>query len=390
MMHSFAFGGAGTRRNILQFGGAGIGGAGVRDQLSIDAASQAVQAAAAANTPFTTELATNIASNSAQDAAFSNNREFLAAQGTSFFGRKLLANATNTSALLKEHHASMFEMLLKGAGIWLAATNLNLMQPSLFLLIRWAVKTYATKLGLTAPQLAGYPALLKAIARYHIILGAKLSSAKQLKVGRSNGITADPMWNLTIIKAANGSVTVKDVQGNVGRVTKADIDAGKSVIHIVDAVLLSGDVFINAHDAMSFFPVLSTVKGLVAKASLKQMSLKPNMNETRFAPINSAFKGAPTLDNATLTNVLKYHLVPGTRTIPLDWVFGKSVETLYKGHTLSVKFEIVNKKPTMAVYRQYNAMDYAYVVPEAGSKSKQAQVIKPNIFAGLVSHAVLY
>lgn len=203
-----------------------------------------------------------------------------------------------------------------------------------------AVAAFAAKLGLAPAELAKYPALLKAIARHHIILGAKITNAKQLKAGRTNGITADPLWNVTIIKAANGSVTVRDVQGTMGRVTKADIDAGKSVLHTIDTVLLSGDVFINAYAALSFFPVVSTLKSLVDKAGLKQTFTNPKWNATLFAPINSAFTGAPTLDNAALTNVLKYHVVPGARTIPMDWVSGKSVETLYKGHSLSVKYEM--------------------------------------------------
>eukprot|EP00877_Chromochloris_zofingiensis_P008423 jgi/Chrzof1/3834/Cz13g10150.t1 len=329
----------GPRRSLLQPRGEDNGDAGIRNQLSIDQASAAVQAAAVANTPGTTQLAAGFASNSAQNAAFLSQSQFINSIGRPF-GRKLLVNnATTITAELRKHNAAMFETLLRAAGLASPVNNPNLVA-TFFTPSDAAIKAYAAKLGLTVAQLAGYPALLKAIARYHIILGAKLSSAKQLKVGRTNGITADPIWNLTLIKAPNGNVSIRDTQGNIAKVTKVDIDAGKSVIHNVDAVLLSGDVFINAHEVLKFFPVLSTVKDLIGKAGLRQMTMKPQMNYTMFAPINSAFKGAPTLDNATLANVLKYHTVPGIRTIPLDWVSGKSVETMYKGHTLSVKFEM--------------------------------------------------
>lgn len=372
----------GPHRMILQGPSTGgFGNDGIRNQLAINAATRAVQGAAIANSPASIRLATRASSNSAQTAAYLDTTQFIDAQTTSY-GRKLLAmNATNTTALLKENNATLFETLLKGAGLWSVATNPNLVATFLVPTDQ-AVKRYAAKLGLAPAQLSEYPALLKAITRYHIVLGAKLTNGKQLKVGRTNGITADPRWNVTIIKAANGSVTVRDVQGNIARVTKADIDDGNIVIHTVDSVLRSGDVFISAYDALTFYNVLSTLKGLVDKAGLKNMTMNPQMNATIFAPINSSFKGAPTLDNATLTNVLKYHILPGARTIPSDFVSAKSVQTLYKGHTLSVKYELVVKKLT-GIYSSFRALGYAYVVPEAGSKSKRVLVIKPNIFAGL-------
>lgn len=201
-----------------------------------------------------------------------------------------------------------------------------------------ASRTFAAKLGLTPAQLARFPGLLQAITRYHIILGAKVTNATQLKVGSTTELTADPVWNVTIIKAANGSVSVRDVQGNVGRITKPDVAAGKIVIRTVDTVLLSGDVFLSAYNALSFYQSVSTLKGLVDRAGLKQTLSNPRLNATMFAPINRALNAS--LGTANLTNVLKYHLVPGARTIPSDWVSGKPVETLYKGHTLSVAYRM--------------------------------------------------
>jgi uncharacterized surface protein with fasciclin (FAS1) repeats len=44
---------------------------------------------------------------------------------------------------------------------------------------------------------------------------------------------------LRLNRDGSGGVTAKDMQGNVAKVTKADIHIGKSSIHGIDRVLLS-------------------------------------------------------------------------------------------------------------------------------------------------------
>jgi hypothetical protein len=54
------------------------------------------------------------------------------------------------------------------------------------------------------------------------------------------GLTADGLYHLRFY-LENGKVVIKDVQGNTARVVKPDIDAGYSVIHGIDKVMLSGE-----------------------------------------------------------------------------------------------------------------------------------------------------
>jgi hypothetical protein len=54
------------------------------------------------------------------------------------------------------------------------------------------------------------------------------------------GLTADGVYHLKFY-LENGRVVIKDVQGNTARVVKPDLDAGYSVIHGIDKVMLSGE-----------------------------------------------------------------------------------------------------------------------------------------------------
>jgi hypothetical protein len=54
------------------------------------------------------------------------------------------------------------------------------------------------------------------------------------------GATADPRDPVYMIKNKDGSLEVEDMQGNRAKVLKADLDAGKSVVYVIDRVLLNG------------------------------------------------------------------------------------------------------------------------------------------------------
>jgi hypothetical protein len=54
------------------------------------------------------------------------------------------------------------------------------------------------------------------------------------------GATADPRDPVYMIKNKDGSLEVEDMQGNRAKVLRADLDAGKSVVHVIDRVLLNG------------------------------------------------------------------------------------------------------------------------------------------------------
>jgi hypothetical protein len=57
------------------------------------------------------------------------------------------------------------------------------------------------------------------------------------------GLTADGLFHLRFY-LENGRVVIKDVQGNTARIVKPDIDAGYSVIHGIDKVMLSGECMV--------------------------------------------------------------------------------------------------------------------------------------------------
>ena len=44
-----------------------------------------------------------------------------------------------------------------------------------------------------------------------------------------------------IFKNKDGSVEVEDMQGNRAKAIKVDLDAGKSVVYVIDRVLMNGE-----------------------------------------------------------------------------------------------------------------------------------------------------
>jgi hypothetical protein len=62
------------------------------------------------------------------------------------------------------------------------------------------------------------------------------------------GPTADGLYHVRFY-LENGKVVIKDAQGNTARVVKPDIDAGYSVIHGIDKVMLSGKCLVLKIDA---------------------------------------------------------------------------------------------------------------------------------------------
>lgn len=94
---------------------------------------------------------------------------------------------------------------------------------------------------MTLPELAKRTDLVDKLAAYHVAPNAKVAAAK-LK-GNGTGVTyavsGDPHYVLRFVTEGN-KTTVLDAQGNKAGVTDADVDAGASVVHGVDKVLLSG------------------------------------------------------------------------------------------------------------------------------------------------------
>jgi hypothetical protein len=83
------------------------------------------------------------------------------------------------------------------------------------------------------------PELVDKLAAYHVAPRARLGT-RDLAANGSYAVSGDPHYLLRFGSDAGGRVTVTDAQGFLANVTKGDLDAGLSVVHGVDRVLLSG------------------------------------------------------------------------------------------------------------------------------------------------------
>jgi uncharacterized surface protein with fasciclin (FAS1) repeats len=92
-------------------------------------------------------------------------------------------------------------------------------------------------MGLTVEHVLAEEPLCDALLAYHV-LPYELKSGMIVKKD-STAQTLEPYSFLTFNRGASG-VTVRDMQGHVAKVGKADIKAGEATVHSVDRVLLSG------------------------------------------------------------------------------------------------------------------------------------------------------
>ncbi|KAI8467505.1 MAG: hypothetical protein J3K34DRAFT_430239 [Monoraphidium minutum] len=213
-----------------------------------------------------------------------------------------------------------------------------------------AVAAFASDMGLTLDGLLARPALADQIIAYHI---APLTRARAsaLKGGRANvsaaaagafssyAVSGDPHYLLRFSKdAKTGGVVVTDAQGRAARVVDEDADAGRSVLHGVDRVLMSGEYFPTLQAFAAFyaknFSALATALNTSAAAGGR-------FSGTLFAPVDAAFaaagkalpKGEP-----QLKGVLRYAQLPGVHLYPYGFNTSTAYATLLPGHTLSVKY----------------------------------------------------
>jgi transforming growth factor-beta-induced protein len=98
-----------------------------------------------------------------------------------------------------------------------------------------AFAAYLTKAGITAEDLLASPDL-KSILKYHIVPGAAAKST-DLKDGQTVSTKLGGAPLTLDLSSTPGSVIVKGSESSA-KVISADVPAGNSVVHVIDAVLV--------------------------------------------------------------------------------------------------------------------------------------------------------
>jgi len=146
---------------------------------------------------------------------------------------------------------------------------------------------------------------LQAILKYHVLPGAVMSN----EVAAIDSAPTLLGQNLAI-RPAQGNLYIDNAS-----VTAADIKASNGVIHVIDSVLIPGDIVAVAASAGSF----NTLAAAINAAGLAE-TLSTGGPFTVFAPTDEAFAKLPagTVENLLkpenreqLVAILTYHVVPG-------------------------------------------------------------------------------
>jgi transforming growth factor-beta-induced protein len=170
--------------------------------------------------------------------------------------------------------------------------------------------------------------VLKQVLLYHVVSGIAVSSS--LEEGQ----------NVETVEGSKVSVSLHPVTINNALVIKKDILASNGVIHVIDSVLLPPNIGSIA-DIIKSDATFSTLASLVDKAGLTS-TLEGDGPYTLFAPTNQAFGKLPsslvedvTSDDALLTDVLTYHVLP-SKVLASDLKEGLRVETASPGNFIEI------------------------------------------------------
>jgi len=190
-----------------------------------------------------------------------------------------------------------------------------------------------TKLNITKQELLDR-ADLADILKYHVISGSKLMAADLSETQSPETLEGQ---TVTITKDANG--VVKFATATVG---PADVECSNGVIHVIDAVVLPPapvDIVATA--------LATGNHGVLAEALTKAnlvTALQGTGPFTVFAPTDAAFTAAlaalgitkqELLDRADLADILKYHVISGSKIMAADLSETQSPETL-EGQTVTI------------------------------------------------------
>ncbi|MFN8019217.1 MAG: fasciclin domain-containing protein [Acidimicrobiales bacterium] len=191
---------------------------------------------------------------------------------------------------------------------------------------------------------------LASILTYHVVAG------KVMAADLTDGQVVETVNGQELTVGIDGdTVTLTDASGGTATVTKADLDAGNGVIHVIDSVLMpkmddmssdgsddqaaaSGTIV----DVAAGNPDFSTLVAAVKAAALVD-TLNGDGPFTVFAPTNDAFAKLPagTVDELLkpenkdkLAAILTYHVVAG-KVMAADLSDGQKVKTV-QGDELTV------------------------------------------------------
>jgi uncharacterized surface protein with fasciclin (FAS1) repeats len=176
-------------------------------------------------------------------------------------------------------------------------------------------------------------ATLTNILQYHVLSGSVPASA--IAVGQTPQQTAlTANGTVYVTKAASGT----GVSVNGARVVQTDVQASNGVVHIIDRVLMPpmGNILAVAQaDTSLSLLVAAALRGGTVVTS----ALGGTTPLTVFAPTNSAFRAAGFANaaainaapEATLTNILTYHVVPGVRAYSPTLANGAAIPTVQTG-----------------------------------------------------------
>eukprot|EP01023_Acetabularia_acetabulum_P050099 TRINITY_DN5389_c0_g1_i1.p1 TRINITY_DN5389_c0_g1~~TRINITY_DN5389_c0_g1_i1.p1 ORF type:complete len:816 (-),score=159.18 TRINITY_DN5389_c0_g1_i1:625-3072(-) len=186
--------------------------------------------------------------------------------------------------------------------------------------------------------------LLTQILQNHLITEPISSS----QLSNDQQLTSVEGKFLTININNEGGVTVSTI-GSSANVITPDITAGKSIVHVVDEVLLpfKKPQLRSITEVAALEPELSTFLMAVGAANV---SFSSDVF-TIFAPKNDAFDRALTklgitlqmlaMDKDALTSILQYHVVPGQRITSAELFDGQEFDTFIdNGNPKSVKIEV--------------------------------------------------
>ncbi len=174
---------------------------------------------------------------------------------------------------------------------------------------------------------------LSTILTYHVYAGKAMASTV-VTLPSANTVQGEPVS----ILVSGGSVFLN----GMAKVTTTDIAADNGVIHVIDAVLLPPSIPFPGTivDALKASPTFSTLVSAVVTAELATTLAGDNSGQgfTVFAPMNGAFDKLgielSTVDKATLTNVLLYH-VAGSK-VPASQVVKLSSAPTLEGASVSI------------------------------------------------------
>merc|ERR1712176_169394 len=197
--------------------------------------------------------------------------------------------------------------------------------------------------------------LLTDILLYHVVPAVAFSS------DLSDGQVLPTLNGAELVVDLTDGVVIDGI-GSDATVILANVEAGNSVVHVVDTVLLPFSTeeaeepveepveeatALSIVDVASSEDVLSILVEAVVAADLAGALSDTTSTLTVFAPINQAFLslldtlGASGLDEIpidTLTEVLQYHVVPAA-ALSTDLSDGQVLPTLDGDNTLTVSFE---------------------------------------------------